>query len=642
MRVGAAALRLAGGALLAWWVAVAAAAPEIPRATAAAALAVTVLAMWRPTHGLVAIAALMPAAALFAPPPARGAELLAAAFLLGWLVRVWSPLTPAPWPRSVALPAALYLAMIVASWLALTIGGAAGVAPVNLPAFLLWSIPPDHLVFSSPAPETWTLLLNASGLGLFFAATALGRVHQQLVARIAAAFALSMAALSLATVADVTRQWADAGYAPWFLGRYAAGERFSLHLDDPNAAASLYALAATTAGVLAAFEPRWRWAWIAALAAMVPGMLLAGSATAYLGAFVAGAAAIGWVSRRVEWRHVSRGAAIAAVAFIVIGLATVVLVARRTEGRATAGQALALRADFVQTSVRMFVSAPVLGVGVGRYFDRSAEFMPAALREFYGNENAHSYFLQQFAELGAAGGLLFVWTIVAVLGAGWRQARASGLAEAPLLGLTAGVSAYAVTCLTGHPLLVPAAALPFWAACGAVAGAAARGSAPAASRVWYRAIAAAVAALAVFGTARAAAAAFGADAPPREIGFHAIETDRSGTPFRWMTRHAVSYIPPEAGVVTLRLRHPDEPPRARPLIVEIAIEGRPVASRVLPEEEWTTIDLGVRGRAWGPFRRIDLRANQGWTQGVRLAQRPAERPISAMVRAIEWTSLDVR
>jgi Cu/Ag efflux pump CusA len=76
------------------------------------------------------------------------------------------------------------------------------------------------------------------------------------------------------------------------------------------------------------------------------------------------------------------------------------------------------------------------------------------------------------------------------------------------------------------------------------------------------------------------------------------------------------------------------------LSVAVAIAGRPVAARVLPEDEWTTIEVGLRDTGGGPFRRVDLRANQEWDQEVRLGQRPARRPISAMVGAIEWTSLD--
>ena len=77
----------------------------------------------------------------------------------------------------------------------------------------------------------------------------------------------------------------------------------------------------------------------------------------------------------------------------------------------TRRRAVRLRSQFSETSARMFASAPIFGVGVGRYFERSSEFMPDELRALYGAENAHNYFAQAFAELGIAGGALFLWLI---------------------------------------------------------------------------------------------------------------------------------------------------------------------------------------------------------------------------------------
>jgi len=119
--------------------------------------------------------------------------------------------------------------------------------------------------------------------------------------------------------------------------------------------------------------------------------------------------------------------------------------------------------------------------------------------------------------------------------------------------------------------------------------------------------------------------------PPSERGFHGFETDSQGQRFRWMTRHAVAYIPATQGIVTLNLRGPDDAPLARPLIVETAIAGRIVDRREIRGVAWVTVNIGVREPASTSFRRIDLRANQQWTQNVRLGIRQAQRPISAMV-----------
>jgi hypothetical protein len=124
---------------------------------------------------------------------------------------------------------------------------------------------------------------------------------------------------------------------------------------------------------------------------------------------------------------------------------------------------------------------------------------------------------------------------------------------------------------------------------------------------------------------------------PQEHGFHMPETGPDGT-FRWMTRHAVTYVPNEMGFVRLRLRAPDFS-RARPLVVETAIAGRVVDRRELPAGEWVSYDVPSRRPSEIPFQRVDLRSNQWWAQDVALGSRQARRPVTAMVADIEWIPL---
>ena len=251
-----------------------------------------------------------------------------------------------------------------------------------------------------------------------------------------------------------------------------------------------------------------------------------------------------------------------------------------------------LRSQFLLTSARMFASAPVFGVGVGRYFGRSAEFMTPELQELYGNENAHNYFAQQFAELGLVGGLLFVWLVAAVLSQGWRAVLQSP-DDIALHALFAGTAAYVLTCATGHPLLVPEAALPFWAAFGAVASAAAGTAAIA--RPW-RALAVAAALVLATGVGRAAIVYARPQEQPPEQGFHQFETTPDGTTFRWMTRHAVTYIPDGPGFLHLRLRAPGWP-APHPVVIETSIGGQVVDRHEVPPDESTTWDVPARDTA---------------------------------------------
>jgi hypothetical protein len=305
----------------------------------------------------------------------------------------------------------------------------------------------------------------------------------------------------------------------------------------------------------------------------------------------------------------------------------------------SAGRALRLRTQFTETSVRMIASAPVYGVGVGRYFTRSSEFMPDSLRELYGAENAHNYFAQQLAELGIVGGALFVWLVVAVLAAGWQQAREPG-APAVAGALLAGAAGYLLTCVTGHPFLVSAAALPFWIVAGAIA--APDAGVPQARRTTVAAIiAVALAANAAAGLLAYRRASAGPIPPER--GFDRADVADDGRRFRWSSPHAVTYVPDGAGFLRLTLRAPDVE-FERPMTAETAVAGRVVDRRALARGQWVTVEIPVRAEATAPFRRVDLRVVPYWTEKRPLGRRaaPVDIALGAMVGELRWVRPESR
>jgi O-antigen ligase len=513
----------------------------------------------------------------------------------------------------------------------LTAGEAAGVSTSFFAQFLFHSIPSDHLIFSSPEPETWTMLQTATGLGLLFASIATMSSEPRFVRPLAWIVVVSAAMLAVATLVDVLAQWSRVGYEGWYLLRYVRGERFSLHMADLNAAGSVYVLAIGIAGGLAAMSPAQRYPAFAALLVIAPALWLTGSRSAFVGAlaslFILRAAGQRWRLTRTQ----AVSAAVVVAALVVAGASAVDW---RPDAEGSAVRAAGFRSQFLQTSARMFASAPVFGVGVGRYFDRSAEFMPSDLRTLYGNENAHNYFVQQFAELGIVGGVMFVWLAIALIRAGRAAVRSAG--DPVMAGVFAGVAAYLLTCVTGHPLLVPEAAFPFWAVAGALAAGANTGSERAgASRRTTAFITGLVLAA---GVSAALVRYAGATAMPPEHGFHAQETAADGTAFRWMARHGVTYIPDGNGFLRLRVQAPALPAR-KPLVVETSVAGDVVDRREIAPGRWVVYDVPARRPAAAPFRRVDLRANQSWMQAVPLGQRQARRPIAMMVGNITWMPL---
>ena len=623
-------LRLVVAAALAWCVAVALAAPEIPLLTRAAALLTLVVSAWRPAYALIALAALTPAGLLLAPPPARGADLLAWAFLAGWSARVWRPLAARGWPPAITLPAVLYAACAVASWLAIALADAAGVAPAWIGAYLANAVGGRFLVFSTPAGETWTALQIVVGIAVLLAASAVARTEAALLRRVAWAVASSLAVLAVLTCVDVWRQWSTVAYDVDYLLRYTRGERFTLHLADLNAAGSQYVLAAGIAIAAVALASR-RWLAALLLALMLPAFYLTGSRSALVGV-AAAVATLAAVRRTAPWR-IDRRYLLAGVATVAVaGAAVAAVAAFGSDEPGSAGRALHLRTQFLQTSVRMIASEPVFGVGVGRYFERSTDFMPTALRDLYGAENAHNYFAQQVAELGLLVGGLFLGLIAAAAVAAWRAARAPA-APPGTIALFAGCAGYLLTCVTGHPLLVMAAALPFWIALGTLV-AAAPDAAPA--RV-TRPLAVAVAALLLVSVARGALAWHATETMPAERGFDRPDVADDGRRVRWTSPHVVTYIPSGAGFLRMTMRAPDRA-FARPVVVETTIAGRQADHRELPRGEWVTVEIPVRIASDLPFRRVDLRVTPTWTEPRTLGRRTArvEVALGVMVAEVRW------
>ena len=76
----------------------------------------------------------------------------------------------------------------------------------------------------------------------------------------------------------------------------------------------------------------------------------------------------------------------------------------------------------------------------------------------------------------------------------------------------------------------------------------------------------------------------------------------------------------------------------RPLVIETSIAGRVADWREVTPGEWMTVDIPARQTGM-PFRRVDFRANQVWTEEVRLGQRAARRPITVMAGDIVWMPL---
>jgi O-antigen ligase len=124
----------------------------------------------------------------------------------------------------------------------------------------------------------------------------------------------------------------------------------------------------------------------------------------------------------------------------------------------------------------MIRDVPLSGVGIGsllRLFPFYSDYDPAvdgagpyAVRA---PANAHNYFVQLAAELGIPALAVFLILLAYAYRSAFGRLASEPDAKPFVRGLMVGVGGYLLTCLTGHPLLLPAQQFVFWFAVAALA-----------------------------------------------------------------------------------------------------------------------------------------------------------------------------
>ena len=619
------------------------------------------LSIARPPLGLVVVAALAPLSPWITRAAdlelLRLAEALVLAVLAGTCLRL--PFGPRRGDDGAALPAGVGPAACAL----ITVAGAAVVVelvPAQAGLSGTWllvagaarQLSTDYLYGTTailPGLQHVALLVEGTGLVLVIAVWSR---HDADLPRSLVVASLAGAGAAAAVNLDVMITEVAAAADP--LATLAAflrgGHRLAGHVPDVNATGS-YFLMLTLAGLgLIAGSARARICAVPTLAAGAA-FWLAGSRAALAAAVLAAAAAAVWWLRRVgPGYRVSkvggrrRAAVLAGAGLVVVALPIVVVAALPDrgglEGTATG---IRFRTEFTATSLRMWATAPTFGVGAGRYYGLSDRFMTPWLADRYRRENAHNNFLQIAAELGAVGIAAFVWLLAA---AGRRVWRALGRPARPdplLVGVSAGAGTFLITCLAGHPLLVPATGYPFWILAGAAVGLAqAAQAAPESRSRGHLAAAAFVLVLLVTLPVRIDAAA---KAMMRETartgidgigGAYGVEVEPTGDrPFRWTGPRATFFTPAEANLARIPLRAPNLGP-GRTVTVDVAIDGRHVMRVPLLRPDWIEVAAPLAGpRSTRALARIDLTVDPPWRPDERGGSDP--RTLGVMIGAIAFT-----
>jgi O-antigen ligase len=572
----------------------------------AAALLVVLLAAWRPLDAVLVIVALAPlggAVRALIGAIASPAESMVAALLLGLAVaglrRRLTLRDASPWLTAAALALAwLALASVAAqvlrdqvwyetptAWLADATRFLSGDFFVGRSR---WRTAADGAIFAQQV-----LLVPA------VAAVARGPGGAARLATMLAAGATATAAQNVLRVVEIALRTGDASAS---LGAIARTIRVSAAFPDANAAGSYFALAVIVSAALlwqAAIERRRIGAagWTLSLLLIGTALYLTGSRVALAVAPpVAGFTVL--ATRRVR-PLTRRGFAVAAVVVTM----TIALVATAQARRAVndASKAVHIRAEFVRTTWRMLADRPVFGVGAGAYRQASGRYSSDALKRYYPTQNAHNNFLQVAGELGPLGLAALIVLVAVPMRQGWGAVRRQpGPVAAGLLG---GVVAFLLTCLGGHPLLIPAVAATFMVAIGALAAVDAPVRREPRGR-WTMWLIVLGAVLAVSVPVRARAERSGLDLEHAILGRARWQLQPDGTTAATFRGSLAFYVRAGGQRLTLELR----PARRhrRPVDVTLQLDGRPINVIRLHRPDWHSVAVVVPRVSGRPFRVLRL------------------------------------
>lgn len=612
--------------------------PDVTWRTQALLAAVGIFSAIRPAGGLLAAAALAPlhwylVSVLTFNPLLRLAEAIVLAFLTGWLIRrVCSNETRPLQLGRLGPPMWLFGTVVVASLavdlLATPLPGESWPDAGNTLRMFATSYL-NGRGFEPNQPRAAGMLLE--GLLIVAAVVSLSATRPKLPRQLLHVATVTAAACAILSLYQLNRMILRAEQVDGSVLRTLMTARVSYFADDLNAAGSYFALFLFVALGAAIEGARRRSWWVAAVPLLGIGLWLTGSRAAVGAAVVAGLWYAARMLRRRGW-SLWTTAGLLGGAVLLAGAAEWLLLPKHIyDADGTPLDPLGLmslksRWLFQAASWAMWQTAPLLGIGVGRYYGESHAFMPPRLAAaFPFGENAHNYFAQLGVELGLVGLLVFVWLLAAAA----REILKEPFASRPMIvtGAAAGLAAFLLSALVSHPLLVRQVAFPFWFVMAAAVLLARRtesasgpgdGGIVSGESGWRRARwpgrAAAVVGIAVLAVSVPVRVQHAASQPGRTYGFSGSEVDPvSGVRFRWTTGRARLMVAPQDSGLVLWLRAPD-PGRSRsPVTVEVRVNGSVTTRLQPPSDRWHRLVVMLpRAASNEEIWQIDLSVSPAW------------------------------
>ena len=574
--------------------------------------------LWNPGTGLLATAGLAPLGAFIAALAGvanfRITEIILLSFIAAWLLRPPPDQGPGTKDQGPELPRYAWTAAWLFSVLVASLSFGLNSQLLRYPDALrtnLTTIALHYFGYGDPTGISDAARM-IEGFAIVAAAVELFRKRPGLASSLPIALGLS------AMVGAATSVLLSFGIGPQqVLAREAViGYRFSAHVLDLNAAGSHFAMVLCLALGLAMRERgRRRGFWIAAAVACAVGLWMSRSRSAEAAAGLVIPCALLWATT-TAWPRAKRLSVIGGVLAVLIVFGAIK--AQQIE-RDPTYKAAGFRQQFVMSSFRVIGTHPYLGIGAGRYFRDSPNFLTPQLAWTYGSENAHNNFLQITTETGILGFFLFATWFVGA----FRPAFVA-LADNPrdwrLLGATAGIVAFLGTCLMGHPLLVPEVAAACFiqlALAGSLGGSSLLNQSSVRRDRENKTPVALWTAATVVGTIAFAVLPAWTLAKPM-VPVHLEEVDgmyygdegtAEGVPFHWTREYSSIYAQATWRSVELPMRSPRAAVTKEPTLVEIS-SGGVMLLRTFVDDKWSSVTLNLPSPE-PPllFNRINLKLN---------------------------------
>jgi O-antigen ligase len=378
--------------------------------------------------------------------------------------------------------------------------------------------------------------------------------------------------------------------------------RISPHFQDVNAIGSLFALGTVCwlTVALRARIPGW------ARAGAIAGTLIVGAALWLTGSRAAlGAAGL---TGLLLWNRLRRPTLNTVTAILVAAALAVTFISPdllRPPGRASVASAVNIRLDLAGVGIEMTRDHPWFGVGLGEFRRHSTNYVsPSLIARFpkaMVGENAHNQWIQIMGELGLVGLAAFAWYWTRLLWPAMRRQR-SGDAVPWLTAWAAGLGAFHLSALFGHPFLTPYVVLCVFIGVGIVAGLTPESPPPQNRRLWSRWLPSIIGLVLVASVPFRVNAAIGV--PGRVIGASAVVGELDGIRYRIAGPSATWFVPASATILGLPLRASAE--ATGPCIVRLRINGRPVNEVVVDAAAWRPVRIEVASIQAEGAHRIDI------------------------------------